>query len=960
MKKLLLIALLLRVAVALSAQGVPFFKNYPPDKYGAHNINFDIKTDNHGIVYVANFEGVLYYDHASWRILHTSGLTRVTVVYHDKNDVIWAGGYNFFGKIAANDKGELELQRVGRPDLFLGEVLEIWEKDGFLKFVVNDGNVYRVQGDNVDIDQTLKTDASRIGLTDVVDTDAIDENNEIIVLTDMTHDEPVGDHMKGLVKKGHGLSFIDDDGQEVYSLTEDNGLLTNNVSWINYDNHGRVWGASENGLFSIAIPSAFSHFTVREGLKGIVMAMVDYQHQKYAGTSTGLYRLVGSSFVNVPGISHACWALLESDQKLLVATSNGIYCISDDGTVRQLTTTTCMSLFDDGTQYYSGEIDGVWLTQKSSGARQKICPLQKVSMIMKDAEGTLWIQSLYGAIMYKKTADTAFTKYELGDSEEASATLVNTGRQVTVVKTEDVEPFPYPFFSYVDAKGVVWLTDYEGRGLYRWKDGQRLTDLDQMLFPFSKIAIRSILLEDNQIWLGSDDGIVIIRTDVKDPLLATTPVLRMRSITLGNDSILWGGFSKMPDELPAVSHDDGNLRFTFSLDYENLVGESVYRYQLNNGEWTPWTHVHEASYSNLSSGSFIFNVQARDGFGRETPILSIKFYVRYPFYMRWYMNLLYLALVAAAIYIFFQLRMRQLEHDKLQLEQIVNERTAEVRNAQEQLIKQEKMATIGKLTQGLIDRILNPLNYINNFSKLSEGLVRDIKANIEDEEEHMDKENYEDTLDVLSMLDGNLKKVGEHGQNTTRTLKAMEEMLKDRSGGIVITDLCSILRQNEEMLSTYYAKDISTYHIRTTVSYPDQPVYIRVNPEQLSKVIMSIIANSVYAVIKRVEKVAKSQESAGSVEPMEISITATVSGDQVTIVARDTGIGIEQNILNKIFDPFFTTKTTGEAAGIGLYLSHEIIQNYGGEISVESVKDVFTAFTIILPIQTAPAYGTTD
>ena len=93
---------------------------------------------------------------------------------------------------------------------------------------------------------------------------------------------------------------------------------------------------------------------------------------------------------------------------------------------------------------------------------------------------------------------------------------------------------------------------------------------------------------------------------------------------------------------------------------------------------------------------------------------------------------------------------------------------------------------------------------------------------------------------------------------------------------------------------------------------------------------------------------------------MEISITATVSGDQVTIVARDTGIGIEQNILNKIFDPFFTTKTTGEAAGIGLYLSHEIIQNYGGEISVESVKDVFTAFTIILPIQTAPAYGTTD
>ena len=85
---------------------------------------------------------------------------------------------------------------------------------------------------------------------------------------------------------------------------------------------------------------------------------------------------------------------------------------------------------------------------------------------------------------------------------------------------------------------------------------------------------------------------------------------------------------------------------------------------------------------------------------------------------------------------------------------------------------------MGKLTQGLIDRILNPLNYINNFSKLSQGLVKDVTANIEDEKDHMDEEIYEDTMDVLDMLKGNLEKVSEHGANTTRTLKAMEEMLK--------------------------------------------------------------------------------------------------------------------------------------------------------------------------------------
>jgi signal transduction histidine kinase len=66
-------------------------------------------------------------------------------------------------------------------------------------------------------------------------------------------------------------------------------------------------------------------------------------------------------------------------------------------------------------------------------------------------------------------------------------------------------------------------------------------------------------------------------------------------------------------------------------------------------------------------------------------------------------------------------------------------------------------------------------------------------------------------------------------------------------------------------------------------------------------------------------------------------------------VIRDNGIGIEDTIIKKIFDPFFTTKTTGEAAGVGLYLTHEVIQNYRGDISVKSTKDEFCEFTITLP-----------
>jgi signal transduction histidine kinase len=233
------------------------------------------------------------------------------------------------------------------------------------------------------------------------------------------------------------------------------------------------------------------------------------------------------------------------------------------------------------------------------------------------------------------------------------------------------------------------------------------------------------------------------------------------------------------------------------------------------------------------------------------------------------------------------------------------------------------------------------MNYINNFSKLSCGLLKDLKANIEDEEEHMDKENYEDTLDVLDMLDQNLQKVEQHGLNTTRTLKAMEEILKDRTGGKISMDLCNILKQDEEMLHNYFKEKISTYHIQVLFSLPETSVTINGNPELLSMTFMSILGNSMYALEKKAARVQYTPE---------VSVTLKQVDTNVVITIRDTGIGIESSIIDKIFDPFFTTKPTGEAAGIGLYLSHEVIQNHNGSIGVESEKDNYTTITITLPI----------
>ena len=154
-------------------------------------------------------------------------------------------------------------------------------------------------------------------------------------------------------------------------------------------------------------------------------------------------------------------------------------------------------------------------------------------------------------------------------------------------------------------------------------------------------------------------------------------------------------------------------------------------------------------------------------------------------------------------------------------------------------------------------------------------------------------------------------------------------------------DLCSILKQDEEMLHNYFKEKISTYNIQVLFSIPETGVTINGNPELISMTMMSILGNAMYAVEK---KAARTQYTP------EITVTLTQAGTQATVTIHDNGIGIESSIIDKICDPFFTTKPTGEAAGIGLYLSHEVIQDHGGDIQIESDKDNYTKITITLPI----------
>jgi signal transduction histidine kinase len=283
-------------------------------------------------------------------------------------------------------------------------------------------------------------------------------------------------------------------------------------------------------------------------------------------------------------------------------------------------------------------------------------------------------------------------------------------------------------------------------------------------------------------------------------------------------------------------------------------------------------------------------------------------------------------------------RMKKVKKAKDALEKIVKERTKDLKDAldekermQADMVRMERNATAGKLTQGLIDRILNPINYINNFSKLTNGLAKDLSDDIEDEKERMSEDGYEDCMDILDMMHQNLGKIEEHGVNTTRTLRAMEAMLNSGIGTPRDTDLSSLCQQAADVTKEYHKMDI------TTDIAPN--IHADVDPETINKALLSILANAVFAVNKKAKKKNYTPQVKLSLKPSE---------SHIEIRIYDNGIGIEDTIINKVFDPFFTTKTTAEGTGVGLFLTREIIQAHGGTITLDSVKDDHTEFLITL------------
>ena len=266
----------------------------------------------------------------------------------------------------------------------------------------------------------------------------------------------------------------------------------------------------------------------------------------------------------------------------------------------------------------------------------------------------------------------------------------------------------------------------------------------------------------------------------------------------------------------------------------------------------------------------------------------------------------------------------------------------DLRTAQDRLVQTEKLASLGQLTAGIAHEIKNPLNFVNNFSSLSVELIDELQ-------EELAKVTLDETAsaEIAAMADtlkGNLDKIAQHGKRADAIVKNMLLHSREGSGEHRSVDVNALVEESLNLAYHGARAEKQGFNIALERSFDAAAGEVDLFPQEVTRVLLNIIANGFYAAHKR-----KAQSDGEAFEPTLAASTKNL-GDRVEIRIRDNGIGIPPEIREKMFNPFFTTKPAGEGTGLGLSISHDIIvKQHAGTITIDTMPGQFTEFTIVLP-----------
>lgn len=300
---------------------------------------------------------------------------------------------------------------------------------------------------------------------------------------------------------------------------------------------------------------------------------------------------------------------------------------------------------------------------------------------------------------------------------------------------------------------------------------------------------------------------------------------------------------------------------------------------------------------------------------------------------RWYYISGFVGLVLLLAVVLNRARIKKKSNQKLQ------KAYTDLQATQQQLIHQEKLASLGALTAGIAHEIKNPLNFVNNFSDLSAEQIDELISSTDLNEKN----------ELAALIKSNLVKISSHGRRADSIVQSMLQHARQGDVESVPTDINKLCNEIADLAFHGMKVNTPNFNVEIKRNLAEGLPLIKTVSQDIARVLVNLMNNSFYELSEKSKGLQHIKGSTEVFKPM-VSISTLLKDQKVIIRIRDNGPGIPPEIAQKIFEPFFTTKPSGSGTGLGLSICYDIIQSHGGDLFLSKSEPGFTEFVIQLPV----------
>ena len=269
----------------------------------------------------------------------------------------------------------------------------------------------------------------------------------------------------------------------------------------------------------------------------------------------------------------------------------------------------------------------------------------------------------------------------------------------------------------------------------------------------------------------------------------------------------------------------------------------------------------------------------------------------------------------------------------------------ETEQLKQQLKQQEKLASLGMLSAGIAHEIQNPLNFVINFSKMSDKLLSDLTDIVAENEDKLADDTREEVDDIVADLRDNMAKIVEHGQRAISIIQGILLVSRGKENEFLPSDINHIVKEYVWLSFHAMRAKNKQFNISISEDYQEDLPRIMVIPQDMRRAVLNLMNNACHTVWQR------SLHEGDDYKP-QISVSTRMDDQQVVISIADNGEGMNDEVKERLYENFFTTKPIGQGTGLGLGIVRDIVEEkHHGHLTFESTLGQGTTFTISIPVK---------